>query len=135
MDELRHNLISAIKGDLGAFERVKQHAVADILEACEAIQEKSFTTASIVHVIHAYIAGTHSEEVVQSWGDFARFGYLITNNGDYIETPFERDSAKESIILEAVARLGEIGDLIDGEPTKDELDALLRRLFSYYPTA
>jgi hypothetical protein len=67
----------------------------------------------------------------QQWASFVRWGYLegVQPAGGIKPLAIEYDDAYEDAIVEAVARLDQIGDLVEGDvPDQAEIDLLLYSL-------
>ena len=75
---------------------------------------------ALVSVLLGLSQGVFPPELVQSWASFVRRGYQAPSTGGPI-TPLDIDyeEAWENAIVEAVTRLDEVGDIIDGEVTSE----------------
>jgi hypothetical protein len=67
--------------------------------------------------------------LVQHWASFMKRGYITGKRAGKI-TPLDipYDQAHEDTIVEALTRMDEIGDLIDGELAAGEIAELIERL-------
>lgn len=85
--------------------------------------------SSVIAVLKALHEGSISAEDAQLWASFVRRGYIP--GGDTtpilpIDIAFENEF--EELIVTAVARLDELGDVVDGDLESSELAALLAGL-------
>lgn len=73
--------------------------------------------------------GVFPPDLVQSWAFFVRRGCIENPKGGPIQLlNIDYDEAWEDAIVEAVSGLDEIGDVIDGEISSDELRDLIQLL-------
>jgi hypothetical protein len=82
-----------------------------------------------VKVLHGLLGEAIPEEEAQQWASFVRRGFVSGAHRGPIR-PLSIDYAEkyEDAIVEAVSRLDEIGDMIDGHVSKSELADLIDRL-------
>jgi hypothetical protein len=64
----------------------------------------------------------------QVWASFVRRGYFSGGLEPVRPIHIDYDEGKEDAMVEAIARLDELGDDIDGEISNDELNELLATL-------
>jgi hypothetical protein len=83
----------------------------------------------VAGVLERFGAGRLSPVVVQAWASFMRRGYLPGGGSEAID-PIEitYEGQHESAIADAVARLDELGDAVDGELRDGEAADLLGAL-------
>jgi len=67
-------------------------------------------------------------EQAQAWASFVKRGYVSGASGPISPIQITYDPNHEDAIVEAVARLDELGDLIDGSMDDDEIRRLLEHL-------
>ena len=80
-------------------------------------------------MLQGLLEGAWRPEQVQAWASFVRRGYIAgPNSGSVRPIEVNYEIAYEDRIVEAVARLDEIGDRVDGEVSSNEILDLLRRL-------
>lgn len=119
-----------VRGDLGALSDILSVDHAAIREAAGALGEPLIITrAAAVLVLRGLLDGAFSPELTQAWASFVRRGYTA-RSGDGPMRPIDIDFAQayEDGISATVSRLDEIGDVIDGELSSDEVHALIQLL-------
>lgn len=80
---------------------------------------------AVSRVLRLMLAGDVSPEAVQSWASMMRWGAMRRPSGLIaVEVDYERSF--EDKIIDVLARLDEIGDLVDGEISADEGKGMLR---------
>ena len=96
------------------------------------------TAAAVHRVLSAYRADPHHmQRDAQLWAQFIRVGMGPGPGGseEYeiysIETDYQPDA--ESLIVDAIYRLDNLGDEIDGVITMDQADELLAKLEEHMP--
>ena len=103
--------------------------------AAEAGEPAVVERASAVRVLHGLLAHTWPPQQVQAWASFVRRGYIAKRSERPVRPlRIDYDDAFEDEISTAVARLDEIGDLIDGEVSSSEILDLLQLLGEPWPT-
>lgn len=125
-------LYDAVHGDLEAFVHVSEQPHSIIRECSLALSELVLTPQSICNVLVALKRNEVSPELVQQWASFVRRGYVThwptveisiqENARSVAPIEIDYDLAFEEEIVEVISRLDEIGDIVDGDITKDELD-------------
>lgn len=90
----------------------------------------TLTRGATSNVLNEMAAGGVSPELAQAWASFVRRGYVERSGVDQPISPLaiEFETAREEAISQAVSRLDEIGDVIDGQVDKDQVLDLLRNL-------
>ncbi|MFD7073105.1 hypothetical protein ACFV9G_02750 [Nocardioides sp. NPDC059952] len=82
-----------------------------------------------VSLIRGLIDGVHRPESVQAWASFVSAGFVANRSpGPIRPVEIDFEEAWEDAISEAVSRLDEIGDVLDGEVSEGELLDLLQLL-------
>jgi hypothetical protein len=81
-----------------------------------------------VGVLRGLADGTLAPGDVQRWASFVRRGYTTSAVSPVRPLDIEYESSWEDCIAEAVSRLDEIGDSIDGDVTPEEVCELLQML-------
>jgi hypothetical protein len=119
-----------VSGDLGARSEVLSVDHTAILEAAGALGEPLIVTRrAAVLVLRGLLYGASSPELTQEWASFVRRGCVAGSSVGPIRTiDVDYEDAYEDAISETVSRLDEIGDVIDGEVSSDEILALLQLL-------
>jgi hypothetical protein len=72
--------------------------------------------------------GTITPDEAQRWASFVRLGFVGGASGPIMPLDIDYEDAWEDAIVEAVGRLDQIGDLVDGEVTRGEVLDLLQLL-------
>ena len=88
------------------------------------------TREATSNVLEALAAGRVSPEAAQAWASFVRRGF-VEGSGErqpILPLVIEFETTWENAISQAVSRLDEIGDVIDGQVSSDEVTGLLRNL-------
>lgn len=67
-------------------------------------------------------------EEVQAWASFVRRGFFASGRHPILPLEIDYEEACEDAIVEAVSRLEQIGDLVDGNLTTGEVLDLLQLL-------
>lgn len=85
--------------------------------------------SAVGNVLRALLAGDVAGEIVQRWASFVKYGFAPPVNNDRIKSLLiEYDSCDEDAIVEAVGRLDEIGDIVDGYVGPEEIGSLASAL-------
>jgi hypothetical protein len=84
--------------------------------------------AAAVAVLVGLNQGTITPVEAQQWASFVRWGFVAGNSGPAMPLDIDYEDAWEDAIVEAVGRLDQIGDLVDGEVTRGEVLDLLQLL-------
>lgn len=82
------------------------------------------------NVLKGMAAGRVSPGLAQAWASFVMRGYVgrPSANQPILPLVIDFETTWEDAIAQAVSRLDEIGDLIDGQVSNDEVTCLLRNL-------
>ena len=116
-----------VGGDLstGSFVYVQPHD--QLLAAC---QDKRLvvTRQAAATVLRDLSAGKVTGPEAQAWASFIRHGYVAGGRGPVRPLPIDYESEFEDAIVEAISRMDEIGDVVDGELDRDEIEGLLEEL-------
>jgi hypothetical protein len=124
------DLIRILSGEAAHVDVLKGHRQAEIIRLAEGLPladltiKASAVTRVLTDLGHMKIAA----EQAQAWASFVRRGYISTDNEPVqpIDVPYQAD--REEAIGEAISRLDELGDLIDGTISDDELQHLIETL-------
>lgn len=97
------------------------------------LAQRTVKADAVKRVLEDLRNGEIPPEQAQPWASFLRYGYLPgsadpTESVHPIEFPYE--ASWEDAIVEAIARMEELGDLIDGTLDRDEIQSLLAQLSS-----
>jgi hypothetical protein len=101
-----------------------EHTELERAGATELILRRS----AVVTVLRGHSTGQWEPELVQAWASFVRRGYVAGGSGGIRPLHIEYQQAFEDEIVEAIGRLDEIGDIIDGEVSPEEALDLIRLL-------
>lgn len=96
-----------------------------------ATEGRQFTlrAASVARVLSSLTNGAITPTQAQRWASFMRWGYVASTPGrGGTDVDIEYEAQYEDAIIEAIARLDELGDLIDGDLRPGEADQLLAAL-------
>ncbi len=88
----------------------------------------TLTTRALATVLRGMLSGDHSPEQARQWASFVSYGYFAEPGRPVRPLDFEWDEAAEEPIAHTLMRLNEIGDLIDGEVSTEEIHQLLAAL-------
>ncbi|HET6875967.1 MAG TPA: hypothetical protein VFH38_00405 [Jatrophihabitans sp.] len=83
----------------------------------------------VARVLRGLIHGAIAPEQAQRWASFMRRGYVagVPGRGS-VDVDIVFDPDHEDVIVEAIARLDELGDLVDGQLRPGEAEQLLAAL-------
>lgn len=103
---------------------------SDILEASKGADAATLLKRdSVVAVLEGLRDGLWTVEEVQPWASFLRRGYVVGGvNTSLRPINFDYESQYEDEIVEVVGRLDEIGDMVDGDLSRQEVSNLLHIL-------
>jgi hypothetical protein len=129
------DLPRAVQGDFEAFVRLLQVPESTIVAYRSATGELVLTKATVCRVLGMLLRKEIPPYRVQQWAFFVRRGYIADSDTLYpsLGKPFTRlhieyERYCEDEINEITARLNEIGDLIDGYVSDEEIQGMLRSL-------
>ena len=123
------DLERAVAGDLSAFARVESSPESAIRAARKELAALAVTAEAVSTVLGQLRAGTVSADRAQRWASFIRRGYLPRPGSEGVRPiaiEFERGAEDE--IADAISRLDELGDTIDGTIDEAEFSELLSAL-------
>ncbi len=120
----RKILVAAVDGDIEAFAELVQRPPDGIEAQKNSLQGLMVTRKAVARVLEALQQGA-SPGLVQQWASFVRRGYFGQAKGDRHPIDIEYEASAEDRIADVVARIDELGDLIDGVISDDELAKML----------
>lgn len=89
------------------------------------------SAGAVAAVLSDYVGGQISEAEAQRWAALMRWGHMSNASGRPVRPwHIEFDPTKEDAIVECLARLDELGDIIDGRLRDGEAEDLLKALRS-----
>ena len=113
--DARQAMVAAVGGDLAALELLKSIRVERIEEQAAGL-ELIVEARVVAQVLAEFDAGTAQADVVQRWAEFIRWGHLPGTAGPRLSNVYvDYEAEAEDAIIEALARLDELGDIVDGE--------------------
>lgn len=127
---LSHILLQIVAGDLTHFDQLFHISGDDLVKARNQIKDLTLTNKAILRVLSEFQNAILTEEQVQQWASFIRWGYIgmNQNSGPIRPIDIEFQEEFEEPIIEALSRLDELGDIVDGEIGQDELNQLISSL-------
>ncbi|MCB1214389.1 MAG: hypothetical protein KDK66_02815 [Deltaproteobacteria bacterium] len=127
LDLISKTLQEVIAGDLSHFDVIQNESHDEVNAASQQIGTLWLNRPSLLRVLIDWEKGKLSQKQVQAWGCLMSCGY-IWKNGSLKEFNIEYDQAHEDAIIEVLARLYELGDIIDGEISAEELQKMKQSL-------
>jgi len=127
----RTELATAVAAVLAGYAEqlpVVAAAEQDDLNDALAGSDLVLTRDAVARTLRRYRAGEFDGATVQAWASFVRRGYIGGSGGPVKPLRIDYEDAYEDAIVEAVGRLDEIGDLIDGTVNDAEVEVLLTAL-------
>ncbi|GAB1361481.1 hypothetical protein MASR1M32_07170 [Rhodobacter sp.] len=122
-------LSAVVQGDLTGLPSVLSADQADLIEAAAQLPELRLTRRATADVLQAWCDGRWSAKEVQKWASFVRRGFVAEQSAGPIRpVDITYDTDGEDTIVEIIARLDEIGDLVDGLVDEAEREDMIRRL-------
>jgi hypothetical protein len=119
----------AVAGDVQAFARLEAAPHGDLRAAAKRTTPLSVDSAAVGSILRRLRDGEITAAQAQRWSSFVRRGYVASRaHGPISPIEIDIDPDAEDAIVEAVSRLDEIGDSVDGAIEGNELTSLLRAL-------
>ena len=118
---------AVLDGDLGAMDELFDGDFRQ-LAALPEVQPQVVYRAAVARVIAALRDGRIEPPQAQRWASFVRRGYWALSAGELSPIEIEYDSACEDVIADAIGRLDELGDIIDGTIDRSEAAQLIASL-------
>jgi hypothetical protein len=121
-------VMEAVAGDVQAVSRINK-----VSGPANGRQRESrvltLMAETVASVVRGYDLGEITQSEAQQWAELMRWGLVSAQAADaHPRFDIEYEAAHESAIVEALARLDELGDIIDGELRPGEAAQLLRAL-------
>jgi hypothetical protein len=129
MSVFREDLLRVLGGDVAALAGLKADSADEALQVTRDLRP-CVSAAIVSQVLSAFDREEISASETQAWASFMQHGNVSIPRWRFTYVDIEWESAKEKEIAEALARMEELGDLIDGEISHAEaadLIAALRR--------
>jgi hypothetical protein len=128
-ERLSDALTQVVNGDLRAMPTIAGADHDDLSKAARSIpQGLVVTRAAAVTVLQGFDQGTITPDEAQAWASFVRWGFVLGGRGPIAPIDIDYEEACEEAIVEAIGRLDEIGDLVDGDVSPAEVLLLLQLL-------
>jgi len=115
-----------VAGDLHAFEELLKFDPVCIDKHIEALPEFTLAKHAVRKVLLSLLGAEFNRQVIQQWASFVRHGYFGRMSGPRGQVSIWYDESAEDPIADAVCRLDELGDEIDGTITSEELTKMIR---------
>ena len=123
-------LDAVLSGDIGAMQKLRSWSSHDLNDLAAA-SEYELPARAVVRVLEEYDAGMWPQADVQEWAQLMRWGVLFgPDRSPFPEFVVEYAPDAEDAIIEALARLDELGDIIDGELRPGEAAELCAALMA-----
>lgn len=121
-------LRAVLAGDVTAMNEISEYSQAQLADAA-GTTGLALRASAVAAVLARYEAGELSPRETQRWAAFVRWGHLVDgSSGPVRPLDIDYEADHEDAIVEALARLDELGDLIDGELRDGEAAELRRAL-------
>jgi hypothetical protein len=127
---VRTLLVRLVSGDTDALESLARVPQEQLMQSASGT-ELVVRAEAVAKVLRSLSARSIDAEAAQRWASFVRRGFFEGRSSDKHVKPIsiDYDDAYEDAISEAVSRIDEIGDVIDGDvPDATETDLLLYSL-------
>ena len=119
----------SLSGNLESFLFLMEIEHDELLKASKEIKLLIVTRSSVLKVLKKLKEGNVSIEIVQKWASFIKRGYVDRNTfGPIRPIIIDYEIEYEDSIVEALSRLDELGDEVDGVVDKKELYSLISSL-------
>lgn len=124
------DLIQILAGDVTHIRALERHQQLEITKVAAEMPSTCLTLFpnAVKRVLLALLKREIVPEQAQAWASFVRRGYISGTGSPISAIAIAYDPNHEDAIVEAIARLDELGDLIDGSMDDDEIRQLLEHL-------
>jgi hypothetical protein len=127
--ELEAAIAAVVEGDLTGLTTVLEADHPDLLHAAGNLAELTIMRTALTKVLQAWRDGGRSSRDVQKWASFVRRGFAAgRSSGPLRPIDIKYDAGAEALIVEIMARLDEIGDVVDGDIDDVELEEMVKTL-------
>ena len=126
------DLVQIVSGDVTHIRAIEMHQDAEIVKVAEEMPSTSLILMpnAVKRVLMGLLEGEILPEQAQTWASFVKRGYKSGGHGPVRSISIPYDASHEDGIADAVSRLDELGDLIDGSLDEQEIRLLLKNLDS-----
>ncbi|HEV8182141.1 MAG TPA: hypothetical protein VGQ61_07185 [Candidatus Angelobacter sp.] len=124
------DLIQIIAGDVTHMRTLEGRQQFEITNVAEGMPSTSLTLTpdAVKRVLMGLLKRGIVPQQAQAWASFVMRGYMSTEGKAILPILIPYDTNRELEIADAVARLEELGDLIDGTMDDDEIRHLMKQL-------
>jgi hypothetical protein len=124
------DLIQILAGNVMHMRALELRQQSEITKVAEEMLSTSLilTPDAVKRVLIGLLNGEILPEQAHTWASFVMRGYRSGGHDPVLPILIPYESSHEDEIAEAVARLEELGDLIDGALDADEIRLLLKQL-------
>jgi hypothetical protein len=116
----------AVAGDLQAMTAVQGISHDELVQA--AAPGLVVTRGAVVRVLRQLQAAGDAEAAAQRWASLMLRGYLDPGQAPVVPATIDIDDDGEEAIVEALNRIADLGDAVDGHIDAEEYDELVSRL-------
>jgi hypothetical protein len=130
MDEagIRDAVEMLVGGDVSKVSVVRSVSHSDLVRACGDTTFK-LTNIAVIEVLRKLVDGTVSDSDARLWASFVRRGFAEgVSTGAIRSLKIDCTTDHEDAAAEAISRLDELGDLIDGTIDATEIRSLIAQL-------
>lgn len=129
-EDLLGALEAVVAGDVARLPEVGAHSASELKAITRGRQVPLVLSRSgVATVIRDLLAGKISSDQAQRWASFMRRGYVSNRDLDAIDPlDVSYEEVHEDEIADVVSRLDELGDLVDGDLSDEDLVEILRRI-------
>jgi hypothetical protein len=122
----RSTLVDAVAGDVRAFDALQRRTHTELRECNAALENLMLTSGAVRRVLYGVLSGDITPGVAQGWASFVRRGYIAgQSRSPILPIDITYEPETEDAIVEILARLDEVGDVVDGEVTDDEIRQMI----------
>ena len=123
-------LNAALRGNTGAIAELSAAGNSQIVAAADELPGPLVLTGeAVAAVLQGLVERKLDPADCQAWASFVRWGSVPTAAGGITESlDIDYELARDEQIADAVSRLDELGDVIDGEISDDEAFELIHSL-------
>jgi hypothetical protein len=126
-DNTAIHLDEVISGQLDHLDALRQQDWRDVLRAA-ASRRLVLQAGAVVRVLRSLGRPETDARLVQAWASFMRRGYFEGSPPPITPIEIDFDESRDEAIAEAVARLDELGDAVDGTLSAGQAGNLVKRL-------
>lgn len=119
-----------LEGDWTALAALRSLPAAAVVRMAQATDLPRLKPSAVSHVLLSLANGDITPDIAQAWASFVRRGYFEGRGYPSPGFDIEYDESAEMAIADAVGRMDELGDPIDGDIGPDEMRGLISALSS-----